>query len=97
MAPPADTGSEEQIAAGRALYERFCGGCHGFQAVSGGVLPDLRSSPLNAETSAWQSVVLDGALADKGMVSFAAVLNEAETDAIRMYVIRRAHEQAKSE
>ena len=40
------------VEAGMRLYQRFCGGCHGGSAVSGGVLPDLRHSALLANREA---------------------------------------------
>jgi quinohemoprotein ethanol dehydrogenase len=90
--PPADFGSESQIQAGAALYARNCLICHGTGAASGGVLPDLRHSPMSGEPSAFAQVVLDGVLEDNGMVSFAEVINADETEAIRAYVVRQANQ-----
>ena len=90
--PPATTGTPEQIAGGAGQYARFCGGCHGDAAYGGTVLPDLRRSALIADGKAWASVVHDGALRDRGMVSFANVLNPQQIEAIRHYVIKRANE-----
>ncbi len=95
IAPPKDLGSEAQILAGSSLYERNCSGCHGVTAVSGGVLPDLRHSAIITDEVAWRSIVRDGARKDKGMVSFAQILNEDDAEAIRMFVIRRANESVK--
>jgi alcohol dehydrogenase (cytochrome c)/quinohemoprotein ethanol dehydrogenase len=95
VAPPEDLGSEAQILAGSSLYERNCGGCHGFTAVSGGVLPDLRHSAIITDAVAWRSIVRDGARQDRGMVSFAEILSEDDAEAIRMFVIRRANESVK--
>ena len=93
--PPEDLGSEAQTLAGSSLYERNCGGCHGFTVVSGGVLPDLRHSAIITDAAAWRSIVRDGARQDKGMVSFAEVLSEDDAEAIRLFVIRRANESVK--
>lgn len=90
--PPADFGSESQIQAGAALYARNCTICHGTGAASGGVLPDLRHSPMSGEPSAFAQVVLEGVLEDNGMVSFAEVINADETEAIRAYVVRQANQ-----
>lgn len=57
-----------------------------------GVLPDLRWSPMLATAASFRAVVIDGALADKGMMSFAPNLNEAEVEALRAFVVSRAHE-----
>ena len=47
---------------------------------------------MNADPAVWKSIVYDGALQDKGMVSFAPVISEEEAEALRAYVVRRAHE-----
>ena len=79
------------VAAGEALFGRFCSVCHGEAAVGGGVVPDLRTSPFIA-ADAWYSIVLDGALKEGGMAAFAQVLDRAQAAAIRDYVIHRANE-----
>ena len=90
--PPDDFGSESQVQTGETLYSRNCLICHGVTAISGGVIPDLRHSAMSANAAAFQGVVLDGALEAKGMVSFAAVLDEDDAEAIRAYIVRRANE-----
>jgi alcohol dehydrogenase (cytochrome c)/quinohemoprotein ethanol dehydrogenase len=47
-AAPTQFADTTTVEAGMRLYQRFCGGCHGGSAVSGGVLPDLRHSALLA-------------------------------------------------
>ncbi len=56
------------------------------------MLPDLRYSPMLASEETWRSVVIDGILADKAMVSFADNLTAAEAEALRSYVVSRAYE-----
>jgi PQQ-dependent dehydrogenase (methanol/ethanol family) len=90
--PPAASGTPQQIAEGAQQYGRFCGVCHGDAAYGGGLLPDLRRSALLAESAAWSSVVHEGALRSRGMISFAPVLTTEQVDAIRHYVIKRANE-----
>lgn len=90
--PPPEFGDPTMVEAGRVHYARNCVGCHGFVAVSGGVLPDLRYSPMIASAAGWDAVVRGGSLADKGMVSFAVNLSEGESEAIRAYIVSRAHE-----
>jgi quinohemoprotein ethanol dehydrogenase len=91
--PPAQVASVEEVDSGRSLYQQFCFNCHGDTAVAGGVLPDLRYSPFNLQKDAWRQVVIDGVLSSKGMVSFKPVLNENDAEAIRSYVIKRAHDK----
>jgi quinohemoprotein ethanol dehydrogenase len=90
--PPAVSGTAEQIADGGRHYARYCGVCHGDAAYGSTVLPDLRRSGLIADAKAWDSVVQGGALNANGMISFSKVLNTAQSEAIRHYVIKRANE-----
>lgn len=89
--PPAVTASAEDIAAGRTLYNGFCGSCHGLNAISGGVLPDLRY--LDARKHAqFKDIVLMGARAAKGMPPFAGTVSDADAERIHQYLIKRAHD-----
>ncbi len=90
--PPAVTGTSEQIAEGAKHYGRFCGVCHGDAAYGSTLLPDLRRSALLRDSTAWASVAHGGLLNEHGMVSFAKVLDLAQIESIRLYVIKRANE-----
>jgi len=92
--PPALTASAPRIEAGRAKYARYCAVCHGYDAVSLGNQPDLRYSPLLGD-DAWFAVLLEGALGEAGMASFADVLDRDGADEIRQYLIAKAHEAKK--
>ena len=92
LQPPPNTASAATIARGRELFHPYCSNCHGDAAVSGSFIPDLRNSPLLADAAAWRSVVHDGALRERGMVSFSAELSPEDVEAIRAYVISRAHD-----
>jgi alcohol dehydrogenase (cytochrome c)/quinohemoprotein ethanol dehydrogenase len=87
--PPPQTAGAATVAKGRHLYSRYCITCHGIDAVSGGLVPDLRRSGLLGNNG-WFSVVLGGALQKQGMVSFAKVLDHPKASAIRAYVIGQA-------
>jgi PQQ-dependent dehydrogenase (methanol/ethanol family) len=91
LKPPAQTADAGTIESGRKLYGRYCVGCHGFDAVSGGLVPDLRYSGFLANNG-WFEIVLAGALKKEGMVSFGQVLDHQKAAAIRYYVIQRAHD-----
>jgi alcohol dehydrogenase (cytochrome c)/quinohemoprotein ethanol dehydrogenase len=93
--PPDDFGSEDQVAAGAAHYTRICSVCHGVAVISGGVLPDLRHSAFAGDAAGWRSVVIEGALADRGMISFAPIFSEEDAEAIRAFVVRQANQTAQ--
>jgi mono/diheme cytochrome c family protein len=71
------------------LYDDFCVNCHGAGAVGGGVVPDLRYSGFLLNTEGWQQVVREGALANRGMVSFADEISQDGAEAIRNYIMDR--------
>jgi quinohemoprotein ethanol dehydrogenase len=74
------------------VFHEYCAVCHGDAAVGGGVIPDLRWSALARDADAWKSVVLGGALKDRGMVSFAPVIDAEQADALRAYVTMRSNQ-----
>lgn len=91
LSPPPTTAGTARIKNGEELYQRYCSGCHGDVAVSGGVLPDLRYSGTLANDQ-WFQIVLDGMLQPYGMVSFSNELSRKDAAAIREYVIYRANQ-----
>ena len=90
--PPAMTASKDVVAKGSYTFGRYCGVCHGDAAVGGGVVPDLRHSAALGSTETWQAIVRDGALKNQGMIGGGKYLSGDEIDAVRHYVISRAHE-----
>ncbi len=74
-----------QISEGEAQYFAFCTICH-----NGPVNPDLTRSPVAANEEAWRAVVMDGILADRGMISFKPWIDAAQAEAIRGYVLAEA-------
>ena len=90
--PPADRGAPPAVAQGGALYGRFCGVCHGDAAIAGASVPDLRYSAALENAATWRHVVIDGALRENGMVSWASVMSPDQADTVRQYVIHRANE-----
>ena len=88
--PPAMTADAATLGLGRALFNGYCGVCHGLNAVGAGVLPDLRY--LTADKHTIFAGILAGAYASKGMPSFSALLTPEYTNAVHQYVIKRAHD-----
>jgi len=91
LAQPEESASEELVATGDALYGENCAMCHDVGGMARSSFPDLRRTPLLHSQEGFDNVVLDGALADRGMTSFAANLDSDQTAAIRHYIISEAH------
>ncbi|PCG13450.1 MULTISPECIES: PQQ-dependent dehydrogenase, methanol/ethanol family [Sphingomonas] len=87
---PDDKAPPEQVAQGKLLFGRYCQVCHGASAMGGGVLPNLQNSPVLSDADTWKSILIDGALKERGMVSFARVITPEQAQAIRHYVIDEA-------
>jgi mono/diheme cytochrome c family protein len=77
---------------GQQHFNDHCLVCHGANA-SGAYLPDLKRSLILRDAGSWASVVLDGSLAQNGMVSFKDYLSAEQAEAIRAYVISEARLQ----
>jgi alcohol dehydrogenase (cytochrome c)/quinohemoprotein ethanol dehydrogenase len=90
--PVARAGDDASAARGFRIFHDHCSRCHGAGAVGGGVIPDLRWSAFARDGEAWRSVVLGGSLKERGMVSFAAVLGDADAEALRAYVTQRSNQ-----
>ena len=88
-------GSKALIRFGHAVYVERCLSCHGFSAVSGGLVPDLRLSNA-AVHEQWDAIVLGGQRQPLGMPAFAGILSVEDSQAVRMYVIERARALAAS-
>jgi quinohemoprotein ethanol dehydrogenase len=80
----------DQIKVARTMFNGFCGSCHGLNAVSGSVYPDLRY--LTGKKHAQFNSVLSGARLNRGMPSFANVLKPEDMHLIHQYVIKRSHD-----
>ena len=87
---PKSFGTPEQIAEGNELYHSHCARCHGFEAVSDGVIRDLRYSTPGVH-AAWNGIVLEGAFAELGMAGFGDILTPADAQALRSYVVEQAN------
>ena len=56
------------------------------------LFPDLRYAGALWSADAFKAIVIDGALQDNGMVSFAKVMTPQDAEAIRSYVVTIANE-----
>jgi PQQ-dependent dehydrogenase (methanol/ethanol family) len=89
--PPAATAPADVVALGHSKYNKYCLDCHGYNAISGGVIPDLRRSPLISIAAPFKDVVINGVRKHAGMVSFSSVLSDSDAEAIRSYIITEAN------
>jgi mono/diheme cytochrome c family protein len=89
--PPANFGTEAQLAAGREAYTASCSICHEGQARNSTGAPDLRYSPFLASDGAFRSVVIDGIKMDGGMKSFKGALSNENVEAIRAHLTSLAN------
>jgi len=95
--PPAETASAAVLDRGFKVYHPYCSNCHGDAAVSGSFIPDLQHTPALGDAAVWESIVLGGARKARGMVSFAEELSKEDVEAVRAYVIHRAHQTLKEQ
>ena len=95
--PPAFLGDPELLSQANYDYGRYCGGCHGDNAVGSTLLPDLRRSAVLQSEDVWQTIVHDGDLSANGMVGFSESLTAERIEAIRQFVIFRANQDKELE
>jgi quinohemoprotein ethanol dehydrogenase len=92
LSPPAQFGTDEQLATGLAQYTAHCATCHGNDGRVSSVFPDLRYAGALHSAELFKVIVIDGALRANGMVSFAKVMTPQDAEAIRAHVVRLANQ-----
>lgn len=83
-------GNAEAIKLGASAYGQNCARCHGLEAVSGGIAPDLRLLPTDAATDEYfKGKVMSGAVRNgvTYMPPFKDVFKEEAIWAIRSYIV----------
>ena len=88
--PPERTADAATERKGFGLYQDICMGCHGLNAVSGLLIPDLRGSAIIHTADGWNKVVREGLLAERGMPDLSRHISVEQSEAIRAYVISQA-------
>ena len=87
--PPAIAATPDELARGETLYQEYCGFCHGQEAVSAWIVPDLRYlAP--AKHGLFNQIVVDGLYEPLGMPNFSDALTDADATAIHAYVVGQA-------
>lgn len=89
---PASTGTPAQLAEGQKQFGQFCAVCHGDAAIGTSLTRDLRRAGSLGDAKMWNDIVIGGALSANGMVSWKNELTPEQSEAVRLYVIKRANE-----
>lgn len=88
--PPAQTWPKAVVARGAATYGRLCSRCHGPDARSLNIIPDLRRSSVLGDAQGWKAVVIGGALQDAGMIGWGRFITPGDAESIRAFVAGQA-------
>lgn len=83
-------GNEEAIEIGSSAYNQNCARCHGLGAVSGGIAPDLRELPSDAEGDEWYIMRTRSGAIRNGityMPAFEDILGQEALWAIRAWLL----------
>ena len=92
--PPDQFADAPTIARGARLFGS-CRSCHANRPD--GMTPDLRRAGSLGSARTFQSVVLDGILRSRGMPQWDDVLSEANTEAMRAYLVDLAQSAYKAQ
>ena len=84
------TATPAQLAQARDMFNGLCAGCHGLNAISGGVVPDLRY--LDDNKHAAFPAFVSGALINKGMPNFSDILQREDMELLRQYLVKRTQD-----
>ncbi len=91
--PVPNFGTPEQVKTGGDVWQVNCVMCHETQFGNRGLFPNLLVSPMINSAQAFKTVVIDGALEPRGMVSFKQRISESDAEAVRAYLTERANTQ----
>lgn len=89
-------GNEQAIELGSSAYNQNCARCHGLQAVSGGIAPDLRLLPEEDEGDEWFVMRSRNGAIRNGvtyMPAYEGILSQEAIWAIRAYVESRPKDE----
>ncbi|MEO0974825.1 MAG: cytochrome c-550 PedF [Pseudomonadota bacterium] len=88
-------GNEEAQNLGSSAYNQNCARCHGLGAVSGGIAPDLRELPPDAEGDEWFIYRARNGAVRNGvtyMPKFEGILSQEALWAIRAWLVTKHDE-----
>lgn len=90
-------GDKEAVRVGTSAYNQNCARCHGLEAISGGIAPDLRKLDVDKETDIYfRESVLRGKVRNGAvyMPPFEGILSQEAIWAIRSYLDTRHEVEA---
>ncbi|MEO0423309.1 MAG: cytochrome c-550 PedF [Pseudomonadota bacterium] len=88
-------GNADAIELGSSAYNQNCARCHGLGAVSGGIAPDLRELPSDAEGDEWFIYRARNGAIRNGityMPKFEGILSQEALWSIRAWLVTKAVE-----
>ena len=83
--------SADEIGKGMALYTEYCQTCHGGNAASTGIIPDLRYSRQEIH-DIYEKIILDGLFQYNGMPGFKDRLSVRDVNLIQAFIISKVDE-----
>lgn len=89
-------GNPVAIEIGSSGYNQNCARCHGLEAISGGIAPDLRYLPLGLEGDEWYMMRVREGYEQNGaykMPPFENILSQEAMWAIRAYIVTQYVEE----
>jgi quinohemoprotein ethanol dehydrogenase len=95
--PPDEFFPATMVEAGAEPYRVYCSRCHGSEARSLNIIPDLRRSAALTSAALWKNIVIDGALEANGMIGWSQFLTPQDAETIRAYVAAQARVLAQRE
>jgi quinohemoprotein ethanol dehydrogenase len=95
--PPAESFPSILVEAGAEPYRVYCSRCHGGEARSLNIIPDLRRSLALSSAALWKNIVIDGAFEPLGMIGWSEFLTPEEAETIRAYVAMQARALQRAE
>jgi putative heme-binding domain-containing protein len=81
--------TEEQIAAGKDLFARFCMLCHAMEGKGGFIAPDLTEIGARANRAYIEQVILNPQVANEATIMSVIPLSDAERHEVSAYLSRK--------
>lgn len=85
-------GNADAIALGASAYNQNCARCHGLDAISGGIAPDLRLLPPDADGDEWYAYRVRNGAVRNGvtyMPVFEGILTQEALWSIRAWLVTK--------